>query len=230
MVSDPAANLSSSHHRNRWRQDMIRISIRARATAAVLLAAVTAFAASPVFATDGVATLGSPPPQSEQAGEVTPPADPMDALLDYAACMREHGIDMPDPQITGGGFVMEFQVAADGEPSMGTPEDLFGEEFMVAEEACSGLLGAMTSEQDPAAEAEIMEAMLAHADCMRKHGIDVPDPSFSEGMIVMGGPEFDGAADTIDFFSDEYVAAEEACRDVLPFGDDGFGFADLSNP
>ncbi len=209
---------------------MTKTSIRARATAAVLLAAVTAFAVSPVFAADGVATLGSPPPEDKQASEVTPPADPMDALLDYTACMREHGVDMPDPQIAGGSFVMEFETTANGEPSTGSLGDMFGEEFMAAEEACSSLLGAMTSGRDPQAEAEIMEAMLAHADCMREQGIDMPDPNFGDGVIAMGVTEFDDEASAIDFFSDEYVAAEEACRDVLPFGDDGFGFAGLSNP
>ena len=38
-----------------------------------------------------------------------PVTDPMDAMLDYAACMREHGVDMPDPRAGGGGLVMEFE-------------------------------------------------------------------------------------------------------------------------
>ena len=211
---------------------MTRTSIRSRAAAALLLAAISALAASPVFATDGVATLGSPPPDDEQATGVVPPVDPMDAMLDYAACMRDHGMDMPDPQgDPGGGFVIEIEATGDGDVSMGSLGDMLGEEFMAAEESCSGLLGAMTSERDPEAEAEIMEAMLAHAECMREHGIDMPDPVMSDGVVAMGLVEVDGTVgmDT-DFFSDEYVAAEEACRDALPFAEDGVGFTGLGAP
>ena len=39
------------------------------------------------------------------------PTDPQEAFLAYAACMREHGIDMPDPQVSdegGGKFSVGF--------------------------------------------------------------------------------------------------------------------------
>lgn len=203
---------------------MTRTSTRSKLAAGALLAILTAFAASPVLAADGVATLGSPPPDDEQSAAAVAPVDPMEAMLDYAACMREHGIDMPDPNMNGGGSVIEIEATSSGADAGGSIEDMLGGEFMAAERACSDLLGAMTSEHDPKLEAEIMEALLAHTECMREHGIDVSDPNMSGGVIVMEANDLEGT----DFLSDEYVAAEQACRDVLPFGDEGLGF-DLGN-
>src|SRR4051812_45316762 len=33
---------------------------------------------------------------------------PEDAALAFARCMREHGVDMPDPDTSGGGGVVKF--------------------------------------------------------------------------------------------------------------------------
>ena len=60
---------------------------------------------------------GNAPPLSEDAEQ---------AMLDFARCMREHGIDMPDPG--EGGLIS--RVGADGEL------DPRSEEFQEAQEAC----------------------------------------------------------------------------------------------
>jgi hypothetical protein len=52
--------------------------------------------------------------------------DPQEAALEYARCMREHGIDMPDP--TGEGLV----VRRDGKDG----PDPESEKFQEAEQAC----------------------------------------------------------------------------------------------
>jgi hypothetical protein len=69
-------------------------------TAASLLAACSAAGQAP-----GVATLDDPDPQASAgaSGEPTASQDPRDAFLAYARCMRENGIDMPDPQFDEGG-------------------------------------------------------------------------------------------------------------------------------
>jgi hypothetical protein len=184
------------------------------AVAAATLATITAFAASPVFAADGVATLGSPPPEEEQGSAPAVDVDPMDAMLDFAACMREQGVDMPDPQGMGGSFMVTMEVTS--EADIGDPGAFMDDTFMVAEEACREHLGAMAPAGDPGLDAEIMEGLLAHATCMREQGIDMPDPVMDGGVISIG--PMDGPGDTgIDYFSDEYMAAEEACRGVMPF-------------
>ena len=58
----------------------------------------------------------------------------------------------------------------------------------------------------------------------------MPDSLVGDGMTAMGMARLDDAASAFDFFWDGYVAAEEACSDVLPFGDDSLGYADLSTP
>lgn len=189
--------------------------------AAATLALALALSASPVLGSDGVATLGSPPPDEGDTGAAAVPTDPMDGMLDYAACMREQGIDMPDPQTNGGGFALEFEGPADGDIAQdGTAgvEDIMGSDFIAADEACSHHLGAMASSLDPALEAELMEQMLAHVECMREHGIKMDDPDISGGAVAFMMES--------DPFSDEYRAADEACRDVLPFGEE-MGFSEI---
>jgi hypothetical protein len=55
-------------------------------------------------------------------------------LLQFARCMREHGIDMPDPQ-PGGGMIFNEE-EGDGGPKI-DPDD---EDFQAAQEACGELL------------------------------------------------------------------------------------------
>lgn len=53
-----------------------------------------------------------------------------DKLLDFSKCMRDHGIDFPDPQFQGGGVMMQ----------MGEGIDPASDEFQAAQEACGDLL------------------------------------------------------------------------------------------
>jgi hypothetical protein len=46
---------------------------------------------------DGVATLGGDGANDQQTGSGSAKKDPQEAALDFAKCMREHGVDMPDP-------------------------------------------------------------------------------------------------------------------------------------
>jgi len=57
-----------------------------------------------------------------------------DAFLDYAKCMRENGIDMPDPDFSGGGGAFRMGVGGDGM----NPDD---PAFKKADEACHDKLG-----------------------------------------------------------------------------------------
>lgn len=58
--------------------------------------------------TDGgskVASVNSPGPSSSSTQPKGANLDPAndDKMREFAKCMREHGIDMPDPDFTGGG-------------------------------------------------------------------------------------------------------------------------------
>jgi hypothetical protein len=100
-----------------------------------------------------------------------------DAMLEYARCMREHGIDMPDPTFDGDGGGKGFMIAGPG-PGGGRPDEA---KMKAATDACEPIM--KRAEQDmprpsPEAEAKMRDQALKFARCMREHGIDMPDPTF----------------------------------------------------
>ena len=110
-------------------------------------------------------------------GDDVAAARPRRGMLAYTECMREHGIDMPDPQPAGAGGE-GGAIALEVDPS--------SEEFEAAQAACEPIMEDAFGEMeiDPEREAEMREQMLAFAECMREHGIDMPDPVFGEGGRV----------------------------------------------
>jgi hypothetical protein len=110
--------------------------------------------------------------------------------LEFAACMREHGVDVEDPK-PGEGIRIQVQ----GDPA----------EADAAMEECKRLLpdGGEPPEPDP----EERERMLAFAQCMRDNGVEAfEDPKDGAGINI--GPE---QAEDPDF-----EAAQEKCNeDVL---------------
>ena len=129
--------------------------------------------------------------------------DPEAAFLAHARCMREHGIDMPDPQVhaDGEGFAVRMDRAIDiDDPA-----------FHRAEKACAkhlpqGRLGG--GEIDPEQERRMQEGALKFARCMREHGVDMPDPTFGgEGQVMMKiGPD-----DGLDPNDPKFQEAQQAC-------------------
>jgi len=91
--------------------------------------------------------------------------------VDFAACMRAHGVpNFPDPQ-TRGGAVQLIPSGSSAGINRESPA------FQAAQHVCVRLLpgGAPTSE---AASPEAHLQMLAISKCMRQHGIsDFPDPT-----------------------------------------------------
>ena len=167
---------------------------------------------------DGVASLSAG--NGEQAaGQSTSDSgetdkDPEEAMLDFAKCMREHGIDMPDPQVngTGGGA---GSVRAAGAIRIGG--DVDREEMEEADEACRPLLGdaGPLREMSPEERQEMQDKAIEHSRCMREHGIDMPDPVFDTaggGAMI----KIDAAAKGgIDFDSEEFQEASEACGEIF---------------
>src|SRR5262245_14397427 len=101
--------------------------------AIAFLAACSADAAAP-----SVASLDDPGADPEASASPSAQTDPQEAFLAFAECMREHGIDMPDPEVSdegGGKFSVGFNAGGpggDGDPDM--------EKFQAANEACRPLL------------------------------------------------------------------------------------------
>ena len=187
-----------------------------------------------VAGADDVASLGTEPPMSTDDAEATPDtsdpdtsepnsgrgageggdADPEDAFLDYSECMRDHGVDMPDPVMvsTDGAGPIGAGGATAGQAIEITDEfDPSSDEFAEAAEACGSILDdAMGDiEIDPEQQAEMREQMLDYAKCMREQGVDYPDPVFDDG----GGVSMTVGA--VDMDMDEFEAANEVCGEIM---------------
>jgi hypothetical protein len=155
-----------------------------------------------VAATASLAGCGAGDPKPAAAGKGQgSEAASRKALLDFARCMRQHGVDMPDPQFSGGRVTIK--------QNKGNPDTA-----RTAEKACAKFRDAVKPpETSDAEKAEFKKAALANARCMRDHGIDMPDPTFDANggaQMRLGGG--------INPESAKFKAAQEACRGTLPGG------------
>ena len=197
------------------------MSIRTGTLAAalvVLLLAVAAVASGcgSTSSDDGVAALDDAAATTSEGDESTASDsngddDPGEVALAWAKCMREHGIDVPDPEVDENGRVrvmIQRRRAAEG-----VQDDTFEK----AREECGTPFG--DAGPPPLSEeerAEMQETMLEFAACMREHGVDMPDPDFSSG----GGGSFGFGGANIDPQSSTFQKAQEACQDIIG---DAFG-------
>ena len=184
-------------------QPKSRIAALAVVTAVMLAACGGGGATSPTM--PSLTDTSVPGEQTTTTVEV----DPEEAMLEYTACMREHGVDMPDPSSSeGGGFIIESD-----ETSFETVEE--------AEKECSPILGAAFGdfELTPEEEAEMRDRELAFAQCMRDEGIDWPDPGPDGVSVIEFGTDDDVDPDTMN-------AAMETCSEDM-FGESigGFGIS-----
>ncbi|RSM76027.1 hypothetical protein DMH04_36575 [Kibdelosporangium aridum] len=111
---------------------------------------------------DKVASLGDGKGGNAQNNEaVNDGKTDEDRFRDYAKCMREHGIDMPDP-------------GPDGSMAATRVDEGNMEKMNKAGEACNKLLpnGGKPKPLSP----EELDKARKNAKCMREHGFDWPDP------------------------------------------------------
>jgi hypothetical protein len=131
-----------------------------------------------------VASISDPakPSNQQQAGDNK---DDEQKMRDFTKCMRDHGIDMPEPKTgAGGGAMIELN---------GGPGD--EEKMKAADEACKHLLP--NGGVPPKLDAAQLDKMREQAKCMREHGVNMPDPDPNNpGMRIEGSgdPEKDKAA------------------------------------
>lgn len=144
------------------------------------------------------------------------------ALLDLAACMRDKGVDMDDPQIDADG---NFRLGAIiRQASQADPD-----EIRAALDACSEYLEGVTLGFSDFNLTALQDQMLEFATCMRENGFDMPDPDFSNfgprGTGQGGEGAGEGPFGEIDTRDPQYQDAFGACQDVLSFGRFGGGGA-----
>lgn len=171
----------------------------------------------------GVASLN----EEEKESDSSAAADKQETeeeLLEWVECMRENGIDIPDPTLDEDGNSMitprvERPAGSDEQPAGGVVR--LGEEFREAREECGDpprLAGGGPNEADLK---ELQENALKLAECMREQGIeDFPDPDFSDFGPGAGPQEGVrvGPFGDIDMDDPDVQKAFETCREELPQG------------
>jgi hypothetical protein len=124
-----------------------------------------------------------------------------EGALKYARCMREHGIDMPDPQQVANGIKITQKATPGSQAKMQS-----------AQKACQKYLKAGGGRAPSAAEqARARDALLAYTRCMREEGVKIADPEFSKGgsLSSVGGPGQTNPK------SPKFKAADEVCHKYL---------------
>ncbi len=188
--------------------------IRFTAAALVLALTLTACGKKPG---DGIATAGK---NSANPSGAPVASDPQDRMRQFAQCMRDNGIDMPDPQMDGnGGFSVQIGPAEGAAPADQGPSKADQEQMHKAMEACQKYApsgGDGSAKIDPQA----IEQMRQFAKCMRDNGVEnFPDPSDSGGITVQaGGP---GSNDGFNPDDPTFKAAQDKCKSYLPGGGAG---------
>ncbi|MGP4025423.1 hypothetical protein [Actinomadura sp. 3N407] len=141
-------------------------------------------------------------------------ADDQEKMREFAQCMRDNGIDMPDP--TGDGKVTIRRSARPGE---GGPGEGGGpgadDEVAAAQKKCRHLMpnGGKPQKMNP----EDVAKLRAFSKCMRDNGIsEFPDPD-SDGRILMEA----GPGTGLDPESRKFKDAQKACAKLAPDGGGG---------
>ncbi len=123
------------------------------------------------------------------------------AALKHAECMRKQGVDVPDPRPGEGGIVL---AGPHGGADPGAQE-------RAAKRCDKYLRDVPPPKLSEGQKATMRDGALKHARCMRKQGIDFPDPSFDDkgGITVEIG-------DGPDPGDPRVRQAEQKCQKLLP--------------
>jgi hypothetical protein len=126
--------------------------------------------------------------------------------LAFARCLREAGIDAPDPKISGGRM----------DQRIGIPKGISARRMQQIQTDCAKKTGGGPRPMSKADEAKFRDAALKFAQCMRAHGVDVPDPQVADGGAIMMKKQ--GSTSTIDPKSPAFQNAQKACQKLMPGG------------
>ena len=142
------------------------------------------------------------------------------ARLNLAKCFRAHGINVPDPSSGGG--------PAEGGRAFRVLRQYPQSQINATLQACRQYFVQAFPQLNlsPAQRAQFQQQLVKFAQCMRSHGINVPDPTFNGGPGPGGGFGFRRAFRSIDRNSPAFQSANQACASLRPrFGRGGPGGA-----
>jgi hypothetical protein len=171
-----------------------------------------------------------------EASRGDPAASDDEAVLEWAQCMRDNGIDIEDPTVDANGNVQLGRPSGNIDPQSG--------DVRAAAEACSGLLEGTTFGANRGGRFDqIQEAFLAFTECLRDEGLDVGDidlasragaPGEGQGGGQAGAPgngtgegltaeRLEGVIPGLDAKDPATQPAIDVCRPALVEAFDGLG-------
>lgn len=153
------------------------------------------------MATALVACGGGADPEAT-AAEAEAKADA--ARIRLERCLRANGVDVPEPQ-AGRRTVMRIDAS----------------KMRGAMQKCRKYQEAAFGTITPQQREEFRDAAAKFAACMRRNGVDVPDPETSRGDETQAAPR--GGVTRVQKDSPKTQAAMKKCEDKLPKGGPGGG-------
>jgi len=131
-----------------------------------------------------------------------------EAMIEFAACMRDQDMDFPDPSVDANGNPrFEFE----------DPESIDQDAMFEAGEQCRDLIEGVVLNLLDFDTAEFDDTFLEYAGCMREQGIDdIPDSIDLTSIIQDGDLPFDPE-------DPAFIAADEQCRDIFAEFAERFG-------
>ncbi|MEJ8649567.1 hypothetical protein WKI65_16090 [Streptomyces sp. MS1.AVA.3] len=201
---------------------------RSRAARLALLIAVPAFALTTACggaesSDEGVASVSNAPSTdqtkdgagSSKGGGAQGKSAFYDAQMKFVQCMRKKITkDYPEPKLSG---------HLDWTKINQLQEEMGNDDIAKAGRAgaCAPEMQKAMSLEPPRDTQKDYESMLAHAKCMRAHGVSkFTNPKLQDGNVLPGGDP-NPASPEIKQDSPAYKQAEQACKDKLLDGLDG---------
>ncbi len=185
-----------------------RRAFGALAVALVLAAGLSACGSS--------ASTSSTAAASASGGVATSSSAQFQARLNLAKCFRAHGINVPDPTSGGG-------PAGGGGGIFRALRSYPRAQIQTATQACRSYFSQAFTRPNltPAQIQQRQQALVKFAQCLRSHGVNVPDPTANGSG---GGFGFARQFGSVARNSPAFQAASKACASVRPqFGRGGGG-------
>jgi hypothetical protein len=131
-----------------------------------------------------------------------PELDQEETLLEFSECMRDQGVEFPDPTVD-----------ADGNLNFGfgemNPNEIDREALIDAGENCRDLLEGVALGFSQIDTSTFDDLFLEYAACMRDQGFDdIPDSLDLSDLLSPEDLPF-------DIEDPDFVAADEECRDIF---------------
>lgn len=137
-------------------------------------------------------------------GAGAPSAAQFQARLNLAKCLRAHAVDVPDPTAASSHYGRALLRIARSYPQS---------QLKAAEQACRQYLvqGFPQLALSPAQQTLRLQQEVQYAECMRSHGIDIPDPNRTSLAVGLAR-----LLSSVDRNSPTFKAANTACASLRP--------------